>query len=117
MNRFFNTEQKPHKDSKFSYTIIIALQIVFAATVTTEVVTGSSLFGKVDLQGIEEAAGASVAAVALAAAFAWFTSARARVGRIFTGSCNAFIDGLIDQIVDGLFYDSGESDDWPSDDV
>uniref|UniRef100_A0A5B7B9S4 Stress enhanced protein 2 n=1 Tax=Davidia involucrata TaxID=16924 RepID=A0A5B7B9S4_DAVIN len=85
--------------------------IVFAATVTMEVVTGNSLFRKMDLQGIAEAAGVCLGAVTCAAIFAWFSSARNRVGRIFTISCNTFIDSLIDQIVDGLFYD-GELTDW-----
>ncbi|XAR73301.1 hypothetical protein NMG60_11007221 [Bertholletia excelsa] len=85
--------------------------VVFAATVGTEVVTGNSLFRKMDLEGIEEAVGVCLAAVACAAIFAWFSSARNRVGRIFTTGCNTLIDSLIDQIVDGLFYES-ESTDW-----
>ncbi|KAF8377236.1 hypothetical protein HHK36_030610 [Tetracentron sinense] len=85
--------------------------IVFAATVTMEVVTGNSLFRKMDLQRIAEAAGVCLGAVTCAAAFAWFSSARTRVGRIFTISCNTFIDSLIDNIVDGLFYE-GELTDW-----
>ncbi|PON58750.1 Chlorophyll A-B binding protein [Parasponia andersonii] len=89
--------------------------IVFAATVTTEVVTGNSLFRKVDVLGIEEATGVCLAAVTFAAIFAWFSSARNRVGRVFTLTCNTFIDTLIDQIVDGLFYES-ELSDW-SDDI
>ncbi|KAJ6737112.1 STRESS ENHANCED PROTEIN 2 CHLOROPLASTIC [Salix viminalis] len=85
--------------------------IVFAATVTTEVVTGNSVFRKVDLEGIEEAVGVCLGAVTCAAIFAWFSSARSRVGRIFTIGCNTFIDSLIDEIVDGLFYDT-EPSDW-----
>lgn len=84
--------------------------IVFAATVTVEVVTGNSLFRKMELEGIAEAAGVCVGAVACAAVFAWFSSARNKVGRIFTVSCSTFIDSLIDQIVDGLFYE--EPSDW-----
>lgn len=80
-----------------------------------EIVTGNSLFRKMDLQGIAEAAGICLAAVTCAATFAWFSSARNRVGRIFTLGCNTFIDKLIDQIVDGLFYES-ELSDW-SDDI
>lgn len=86
-------------------------QIVFAATVTTEAVTGNSLFRKMDVQGIAEAAGLCLGAVTCAAVFAWFSSARNRVGRIFTLGCNSLIDSLIDQIVDGLFYES-ELSDW-----
>lgn len=84
--------------------------IVFAATVTTEVVTGNSVFRKMDLEGIAEAVGVCLGAVTCAAIFAWFSSARNRVGRMFTVSCNTFIDSLIDNIVDGLFYDSDLSD-------
>lgn len=84
--------------------------IIFATTVGIEFVTGNSVFRKLDVQGIEEAAGACVAAVAFAATFAWFTSARGRVGRIFTTSCNTFIEALIDNIIDGLFYDIDPSD-------
>lgn len=78
---------------------------------TTEVVTGNTLFRKMDIQGVAEAAGVCLGAVTFAAIFAWFSSARGQVGQIFTLSCNAFIDSLIDQIVDGLFYDS-ELSDW-----
>ncbi|KAK7844673.1 stress enhanced protein 2, chloroplastic [Quercus suber] len=86
--------------------------IVFAATVTTEMVTGNSLFRKMDLQGIAEAGGVCLGAITCAAIFAWFSSARSKVGRIFTLSCNTFIDSVIDQIVDGLFYDENEPSDW-----
>ncbi|PSS36727.1 Stress enhanced protein [Actinidia chinensis var. chinensis] len=85
--------------------------IVFAATITMEEVTGNSLFRKMDVQGIAEAIGVCLGAVTCAAIFAWFSSARNRVGRMFTLSCNTFIDSLIDQIVDGLFYE-GELGDW-----
>ncbi|XP_052195127.1 stress enhanced protein 2, chloroplastic [Diospyros lotus] len=85
--------------------------IVFAATVTREVVTGSSVFSKMDLQGIAETAGVCFAAVACAATFAWFSYARNRVGRIFSTRCSSLIDALIDQIIDGLFYES-ELTDW-----
>lgn len=94
---------------------ILLLQVVFVGTITVETVTGNSVFRKMDLQGIAEAAGICLAAVSCAAIFACFSSARNRVGRIFTIGCNSFIDNLIDQIVDGLFYES-ELGDW-SDDV
>lgn len=87
---------------------------MFAATVTEEIVTGNSLFRKMDIEGIEEALGACLAAVTCAAIFAWFSSARTRVGKMFSVTCNSFIDTLIDQIVDGLFYDT-KLDDWSDD--
>ncbi|CAL1380127.1 unnamed protein product [Linum trigynum] len=89
--------------------------IVFAATVAAEVVTGNSVVGKLDLVGIEEAGGACLAAVVFAAAFAWVSSARNGVGKIFTSGCNYVIDSLVDDVVDGLFYDT-ELSDW-SDEV
>ncbi|CAH2061558.1 unnamed protein product [Thlaspi arvense] len=89
--------------------------IVFAATVAEEVVTGNSLFKKLDVEGLSEAIGAGLGAMGCAAVFAWLTISRNRVGRIFTVSCNSFIDSLVDQIVDGLFYDT-EPSDW-SDEV
>lgn len=79
-----------------------------------EVMTGNSLFRKTDLQGIAEGAGVCLCAVACAAAFAWFSSARGRVDRIFSVRCNTFIDSLIDQVVDGLFYEIDPSD-WSDD--
>ncbi|CAA2983000.1 stress enhanced protein 2, chloroplastic-like [Olea europaea var. sylvestris] len=88
--------------------------LVFAATVSIEMVTGNSVFRKMDLQGIEEAAGVCFAAVTSAAIFAWFSSARKGVGRMFTIRCNTLIDLLIDQIIDGLFYEI-EPSDWSDD--
>ncbi|KAI4317199.1 hypothetical protein L6164_025090 [Bauhinia variegata] len=85
--------------------------IVFAATMTVELVTGNSIFRKMDVEAIAEAGAVCLGAVAFAAVFAWFSSARNRVGRIFTLSCNKFIDSVIDQIVDGLFFES-ELTDW-----
>lgn len=79
-----------------------------------EVVTGNSLFRKMDLQGIAEAAGVCLGAVACAAAFAWFSSARNRVGQGFSIGCNSFIDSLIDQVVDGMFYET-DLKDWTDD--
>lgn len=119
VSRFFATLSDYIESSKNSHDFEIIsgrlAMIVFAATVTTEVVTGNSLFHKMDLQGIAEAAGACAGAITCAAIFAWFSSARNKVGGIFTVRCNAFIDSLIDQIVDGLFYDT-EISDW-SDDI
>ncbi|KAL9329690.1 hypothetical protein ACSQ67_004693 [Phaseolus vulgaris] len=86
--------------------------MVFAGTVAMEVVTGNSVFRKMDIEGITEAGGVCLGAVTCAALFAWFSSARNRVGRIFSVGCNAFIDSVIDQIVDGLFYE-GDPTDWP----
>lgn len=76
-----------------------------------EVVTGNSIFKKLDLQQIAEAAGVCVAVVACAATFAWFSSARTRIGQMITLGCNSFVDALIDNIVEALFYDS-ELSDW-----
>lgn len=87
---------------------IVVVQMVFALTVTVEMVTGNSVFRKMDVEWITEAGGVCLAAVTLAALFAYFSSARNRVGRIFTLSYNSFIDSVIDQIVDGLFYESDE---------
>ncbi|KDP35239.1 hypothetical protein JCGZ_09398 [Jatropha curcas] len=116
---FFDTLSDYIESSKKSHDFEIIsgrlAMIVFAVTVATEVVTGNSVFRKMDLQGIAEAAGICLGAVTSAAVFAWFSSARNRVGRIFTSSCNTFIDSLIDEIVDGLFYES-ELSDW-SDDI
>ncbi|KAL9241482.1 hypothetical protein vseg_015592 [Gypsophila vaccaria] len=87
--------------------------IVFAATIGVELATGNSVFKKMDVQGLTEGLGACLASVACAAAFAYSSSARKRVGTIFTLSYNAFIDTLIDNIIDGLFY---EDDDDGNDD-
>ncbi|KAJ4760365.1 Stress enhanced protein 2 [Rhynchospora pubera] len=100
------------KKSRDFETIIGRLaMIVFAATVSSEFVTGDSLFKKLDMQQLEEALGVCLAVVASAATFAWFTSARSRIGQIFTLSCNAFVDSLIDNLVEALFYES-ELNDW-----
>lgn len=90
------------------------MQIVFAVAVSSELVTGDSLFKKLDMQQLAEALGVCLAVVGSAATFAWFTSARNRIGQIFTVSCNAFVDSLIDNLVEALFYDS-ELSDWSDD--
>ncbi|KAI3758508.1 hypothetical protein L6452_06073 [Arctium lappa] len=69
---------------------------------------------KMDLQGIAEATGVCLGAVVCVAAFAWFSSARNRVGQGFSIGCNTFIDSLIDQVIDGLFYETDLSD-WTDD--
>ncbi|KAK8716270.1 hypothetical protein V6N13_043586 [Hibiscus sabdariffa] len=116
---FFETLSEYIESSKKSQDFEIIsgrlAMIVFAATVTTEFVTGTSIFRKMDLQGIEEAVGACLGAMTCAAAFAWLSSARNKVGGMFTVGCNSFIDSVIDQIVDGLFYES-DAGDW-SDDI
>ncbi|XP_006652891.1 stress enhanced protein 2, chloroplastic [Oryza brachyantha] len=89
--------------------------VAFAAAVAVELTTGNSLFKKLDMQEIEEAAGVCLAVVAGAAAFAWVSSARTRIGLMFTLGCSAFVDSLIDNIVEALFSE-GELQDW-SDDV
>ncbi|XP_062226901.1 stress enhanced protein 2, chloroplastic-like [Phragmites australis] len=89
--------------------------VAFAAAVAVEVTTGSSLFKKLDMMEIEEAAGVCVAVVACAAAFAWISSSRNRIGQMFTLGCNVFVDAFIDNIVEALFSE-GELQDW-SDDV
>lgn len=86
------------------------MQIAFAATVSVEIATGNSVFKKMDLQGLEEGGLACFTAILGAAVFAYFSSNRNKVGRIFTLGCNTFIDSLIDRIVDGLFYETDISD-------
>ncbi|KAJ3677338.1 hypothetical protein LUZ60_003062 [Juncus effusus] len=88
--------------------------IVFAAAVSSEFVTGDSLFKKLDMQQLEEAFGLCFVVVASAASFAWFSSARNKIGQIFSLSCNKFVDSLIDNIVEALFYES-ELKDWSDD--
>jgi hypothetical protein len=97
------------------FALLALLQVAFAAAVAVELTTGSSLFKKLDTMEIEEAAGLCVAVVACAAAFAWASSARTRIGQMFTLGCNAFVDSLIDNIVEALFSES-ELQDW-SDDI
>ncbi|XP_010526633.1 PREDICTED: stress enhanced protein 2, chloroplastic [Tarenaya hassleriana] len=115
---FFETLSEYIESSKKSQDFEIITgriaMIVFAATVTEEIVTGNSVFKKLDVEGLSEAIGACLGAMGCAAIFAWLTIARNRVGGIFTVSCNSFIDSLIDQIVDGLFYES-ELSDWADD--
>ncbi|XP_058096623.1 stress enhanced protein 2, chloroplastic-like [Magnolia sinica] len=88
--------------------------IVFVGAVIMEAATGNSLFAKMDFEAIEEAAAACLAAVVCAAAFAWISRARNRVGSIFPLGCNAFVDSIIDKFVDGLFYEN-ELTDWSDD--
>ncbi|KAJ6794495.1 putative stress enhanced protein 2, chloroplastic [Iris pallida] len=77
--------------------------IVFAATVGVEAATGDSLFRNSTCSRSRRAQGVCAAVVALAAAFAWFSRARSRIGSMLTLS--SFVDSLIDDIIDGLFYD------------
>ncbi|KAG8373307.1 hypothetical protein BUALT_Bualt11G0010400 [Buddleja alternifolia] len=114
VSRFFETLSEYVESSKKSHDFEIIsgrlAMVIFAATISMEVVTGNSVFRKMDLQGIVEAVGVCLAAITSAAILAWFSSNRTRVGRIFTISCNTFIDSLIDQIIDGLFYETDISD-------
>lgn len=93
-----------------SHLVFFFLQIGFAAAVGVEFVTGNSLFKKLDFEEIAEAAGVCLAVVTSAAVFAWFSRARARIDQMITLSCNSFVDSLIDNIVDGLFYENDPSD-------
>ncbi|KAF5202646.1 Stress enhanced protein 2 protein [Thalictrum thalictroides] len=83
--------------------------VVFAATVAVEIVTGNSIFKKMDLQEIARIAGICLGAIICSASCAWLSSARTKVGRIFIINCNTFIDSLIDNLIDGLFF---ENDLW-----
>ncbi|KAI9165567.1 hypothetical protein LWI28_016555 [Acer negundo] len=77
---FFETLSEYIESSKESHDFEIIsgrlAMMVFAATVGMEVVTGNSVFRKMDIQGIEEAGVACLGAVTFAAIFAWFSSAR-----------------------------------------
>ncbi|MCL7032664.1 hypothetical protein MKW94_008224 [Papaver nudicaule] len=88
--------------------------VVFATTLTVESITGNSLFQKMDLQGITETAGACLAAMVFSAAFAYLSSARTKVNRIVNVKCNSFIDLFIDNLIEGLFFES-ELSDWVDD--
>ncbi|XP_065873233.1 stress enhanced protein 2, chloroplastic [Euphorbia lathyris] len=114
VSRFFETLSDYIESSKKSHDFEIIsgrlAMMVFAATVTTEWVTGNSIFGKVEIQGIEEAGGVCLVGIICSATFAYFSSARNRVGGIFKSSCNTLIDSLIDDIVDGLFYNDDDID-------
>ncbi|RZC49235.1 hypothetical protein C5167_017673 [Papaver somniferum] len=88
--------------------------VVFATTLAVESITGNSLFQKMDLQEITETAGACLAAVVFSAAFAYLSSARTKVNRVFNVKCNSFIDLFIDNLIEGLFFES-ELSDWVDD--
>lgn len=81
---------------------------------SVEFATGNSLFKKLELQQITEAVGLCVAVVTLAATFAWFSSMKTRIGQMFTLSYNQFVDSLIDNLIDGLFFDD-ELGNWTDD--
>ncbi|XP_020577115.1 stress enhanced protein 2, chloroplastic [Phalaenopsis equestris] len=84
--------------------------IAFAAAVGEEFVTGNSLFKKLDCEEIAGAAGVLLAVVTSAAVFAWLSMARTRIGKMLTLSCNSFVDSLVDNIIDGLFYENDPID-------
>lgn len=87
--------------------------IIFAVTMGVELATGDSIFKVIDAQGIAEGLLGCLAATTCATFFAPSSTTKKKMGRIFTVSCNAFFDALIDNMVDGLF---SESDlDEPSD--
>ncbi|XP_039146000.1 LOW QUALITY PROTEIN: stress enhanced protein 2, chloroplastic [Dioscorea cayenensis subsp. rotundata] len=88
--------------------------VAFAAAVAVESVTGNSLFKKLDLQQIEEAGGVCLVVIASAATFALFSSNRKRIRQMFTLSCNSLVDSLLDNLIDGLFYE-GAPTDWSDD--
>ncbi|XP_078429632.1 stress enhanced protein 2 [Wolffia australiana] len=85
--------------------------VAFAGTVAVEAATGSSVFHKLDVREMAEGAAAVAAVVGCAAAFAAASSARSRIGRMIVLGYCSFVDALIDNLVDGLFYDS-ELSDW-----
>ncbi|XP_042410530.1 stress enhanced protein 2, chloroplastic-like [Zingiber officinale] len=85
--------------------------VALAAAVSVELVTGNSIFKKLDLQQIAEAGGVCVAVIVCAATFAWISSARTRIRQMITLGCNSFVDSLIDSAVEALFCDS-ELSDW-----
>ncbi|CAM8918979.1 unnamed protein product [Rhodiola kirilowii] len=111
MSKLFEYIESSNKSHEVEILSGRLAMVVFAATVAMEMATGSSVFKKADMNGILEAAGVCLGAVTLAAAFALFSGARNQVGKIFSIRCNAFIDSLIDQIVDGLFSEA-ELRDW-----
>nr|ABK22409.1 unknown [Picea sitchensis] len=79
--------------------------IVFAAAINVELLTGNSLFHKMDVQKICEFGGVCMASIVGAAGFAWASCAKTRVGDVFSERYNEFVDTVIDQLVDGLFYE------------
>lgn len=79
--------------------------IVFAAAINVELLTGNSLFHKMDMQKICEFGGICMASIVGAAGFAWASCAKTRVSDVFSDRCNKFVDTVIDQLVDGLFYE------------
>ncbi|KAI9116931.1 hypothetical protein K1719_011930 [Acacia pycnantha] len=108
LSEYIESSQRSHDFEIISGRLAM---MVFAGTVTMEIVTGNSVFRKMEVEGIVEAGGVCLGAVAFAAMFAWFSSARNRVSKMFKIGCNTFIDSVIDQIVDTLFYES-ELSDW-----
>ncbi|GLJ50627.1 hypothetical protein SUGI_1078510 [Cryptomeria japonica] len=79
--------------------------IVFAAAINVELLTGNSLFQKMDVQKICEFGGVCLASIFCAAGLAWASRAKSQVANIFSARCNEFVDTVIDQLVDGLFYE------------
>lgn len=89
--------------------------VVFAVAVGTEVVTGDSLFKKIDVEDLAGAIGACTAVVVCSATFASMSSAKAGIAKQLMLGCNNFVDSFVDNIIDGLFFDDDPTN-W-SDDV
>ncbi|KAI3891619.1 hypothetical protein MKX03_007585 [Papaver bracteatum] len=58
--------------------------------------------------------GACLAAIVFSAAFGYLSSTRTKVNRVFNVNCNSFIDIFIDNLIEGLFFES-ELGDWVDD--
>jgi len=89
--------------------------VVFAVAVGTEVVTGDSLFKKIDVEELAGAIGVCMAVVVCSAVFASMSSAKAGIAKQLMLGCNNFVDSFVDNIIDGLFFDDDPTN-W-SDDV
>ncbi|KAI3872762.1 hypothetical protein MKW92_022404 [Papaver armeniacum] len=111
---FFPSLSEYIESSRKSRDIEMIFGRCFRYNIGSGIYHGDSLFQKMDLQEITETAGACLAAVVFSAAFAYLSSARTKVNRVFNVKCNSFIDLFIDNLIEGLFFES-ELSDWVDD--
>lgn len=79
--------------------------VVFASALGLEAVTGNTVFQKLDPHKILQVAGAFVMSSVLAAGFAVAWRAKSRVAYTVSKGYESLVNGLIDNVVDGLFFD------------
>ena len=84
-------------------------QIGFASALSLELATGHGVFSNIDVDGLLRILGLCFISALAAGSFAIVYKAKAKASVMIASGCKRLVDGAVDSVIDGLFFQEDEA--------